>query len=123
MLPRTRNSHERYKNWDSRTDRPGARIQLAAGDNEYFIPAPVLGELPMYPGPSIAEVHCNKAKWLLDDSRFRNWLDSGDGSGNGVLWIHGVPGAGKTQQIRLLHQVSNFHVLQSLESIFVSLTM
>ncbi|KAK4198875.1 hypothetical protein QBC40DRAFT_229024 [Triangularia verruculosa] len=34
-------------------------------------------------------------KWLLRDPKFKAWLDSGK-SANKVLWLEGIPGAGKT---------------------------
>ena len=42
---------------------------------------------------SVRNAHAGSCEWVLDTARFQTWEDVG--SGSPLLWIHGIPGAGK----------------------------
>lgn len=52
---------------------------------------------------SIKEAHSETCKWLLQDSRYLEWLDREKLSQHrGFLWIKGKPGAGKSTMMKFL---------------------
>lgn len=61
------------------------------------------------PDPSIDLVEaCNKwpapsCRWLIDGHRYRHWKDQPDDA----MWIHGIPGAGKTILIPMSFKISS----------------
>jgi hypothetical protein len=42
---------------------------------------------------SVRDAHAGSCEWVLGTARFQTWEDAG--SGSPLLWIHGIPGAGK----------------------------
>ncbi|KAF1968090.1 hypothetical protein BU23DRAFT_572613 [Bimuria novae-zelandiae CBS 107.79] len=52
---------------------------------------------------SIKVAHAKTCRWFLNTSGYKNWLDAGEiADHNGLLWIKGKPGAGKSTLMKFL---------------------
>ncbi|KAL6702197.1 ankyrin repeat-containing domain protein [Trichoderma pleuroticola] len=48
----------------------------------------------------LAQISQNTGEWLLEDENFLNWKESR--SPSQILWMHGIPGSGKTMLVSLI---------------------
>src|SRR5690349_11860607 len=53
---------------------------------------------------TIRAVHTKTCRWLLQHSKYRDWLDPGKQSQNhGFLWMRGKAGAGKSTMMKFVY--------------------